>query len=149
MEIIRRNTDYALRALVYLAKMQGNPVFVRKVAEEVNVSEDFLRKIFQKLTDAGVVRSHRGPKGGFSIGKTVETITVLEVMETLQGSVAINKCFLGKDTCENFDSCELKDKLVGVQQGLLDFLSGVTIAQLLSAGAGDVADNPATTRKRG
>jgi Rrf2 family protein len=134
MEFIRRNTDYALRALVHLAqKKQEDVVFVRTIAKEENVSEDFLRKIFQTLTEAGIVNSHRGPKGGFSLAKAPGEITVLEVMEALQGPVVINRCFLGKDYCSNFSRCELKDRLIGVQKGMLNFLNSITIAHLLSA----------------
>jgi len=150
MEFIRRNTDYALRALVHLAqKNREEIIFIRTIADEENVSEDFLRKIFQTLGEAGIVNSHRGPKGGFSLAKAPGSITVLEVMEALQGPVAINRCFLGKDSCSNFSRCALKDKLISVQQGMLDFLSSVTVADLLSA-EGEKTDKTLTgERKRG
>jgi len=134
MEFIKRNTDYALRALVYLAqKESGSTAFVRTIAEEENVSKDFLRKILQILAEVGLVESHRGPKGGFSLAKDPDKITVLEVMEALQGPVAINRCFLGKDFCPNYDQCELKSRLIGIQETILNFLNGITLAQLLSA----------------
>ncbi len=138
MEIIRRNTDYALRALVHLAQSKRREIiFVRTIAQEQNVSEDYLRKILQTLAEVGLVQSHRGPKGGFSIAKAPEAITVLEVMEALQGPVVVNRCFLGNDSCSNFDVCQLKDRLTGVQKGLLDFLDSVTIAHLLAAEKGN------------
>jgi len=137
MEFIRRNTDYGLRALIYLAR-EGtyNAVPVRNIAEEEDVSEDFLRKIFQALAEAKIVRSHRGSKGGFSIIKEPKDISVLEVMEALQGPIAINRCFLGKDSCPNFNKCQLQERLIIVQEGLKDFLAGISIASLLTAEAG-------------
>lgn len=147
MEFIRRNTDYGLRALVYLAREGvNNAIPVRNIAEEEGVSEDFLRKIFQTLAEAKIVRSHRGSKGGFSITKEAKDISVLEVMDALQGPIAINRCFLGKDSCPNFNKCQLKDRLIIVQEGLQDFLGSISIASLLIAEE-DAAD--LTLKKRG
>jgi len=140
MEFIRRNTDYGLRALVYLVKRGADQaVPVRNIAEAEGVSEDFLRKIFQTLAEAEIVKSHRGSRGGYSITKEPEDISILEVMEALQGPIAINRCFLGKDSCPNFNKCQLKEKLTTIQEGLHDFFSGISIADLLLA-KGDTAD---------
>lgn len=131
MEFIRRNTDYALRALVQMGKRPlGEIHLVSTVARETDVPEDFLRKILQKLYRAGILKSHRGPKGGFSLAKEPESVTVLEVMEALQGPVVVNRCFLGRKACPKFTQCDLRENLMGVQQNMLELFNGVTVARL-------------------
>lgn len=131
MEFIRRNTDYGIRALVYMSKRPKDHIFlVKHLAQEAEVSDEFLRKILQKLANVGIVKSHRGPQGGFSLAKDPEKITVLEVMEVLQGPVAINRCFLGKSACPNYSTCEIKDNLTGAQREMLEILDRITIADL-------------------
>ncbi len=134
MEFIKRNTDYALRALVYLAQKEPETVVdVHTIAEQGQVSEDFLRKILQVLGNAGIVRSHRGPRGGFSLARSAADITILDVMEALQGPVAINRCFLGRDRCANLRECDLRNRLVDVQDTIVEFLNDIDLAKLASA----------------
>lgn len=131
MEIIRRNTDYALRALAAMSNgSSGKVFFVRDIADDQKIPQPYLHKIFQRLAQAEIVRSHRGPSGGFSLAKRPKDITVKEVIEAVQGPVAINRCFLGDEACPNIKECLLKYRLVELQADLLDYLDGVTIAKL-------------------
>ncbi len=132
MEFIRRNTDYALRALSYMATYPAGTVFsVPEVARAEQIPEGFLRKIFQKLAVADIVTSHRGPRGGFSLAHDPGEITALEIVEAIQGPVAVNRCLLGRDACERWDVCRLRQSWVGIQEGLVAFLKGVTIKGLV------------------
>lgn len=131
MEFIRRNTDYALRALSHMAIHPAGKVFpVSEVAEAEQVPEGFLRKILQKLAGAGIVVSHRGPRGGFSLAREPEEVTAREVVETVQGPIAINRCLLGRDACERWDTCRLRTSWNGIQEGFTSFLEGVTLKSL-------------------
>ena len=131
MELIRRNTDYALRALVLMAKDRTGDVYVvTRLANEARVPEDFLRKTLQRLDKAGIIESKRGPKGGFQLSKDPARISVLDVMEAVQGPLAVNRCFLKDIGCDNFNRCELKEKLIGAQQHMVDLFKSVTIREL-------------------
>ncbi len=142
MEFIRRNTDYGIRALVYMSRKPKDCIFlVRHLAGEVEVSDDFLRKILQKLANASIVKSHRGPQGGFSLTRDPKEITVLDIMEALQGPVAINQCFLGVSACPNYSSCEIKENLEGIQEEMLAILSKVTIADLAGKPSNSMGKN--------
>ena len=79
MEIIRRNTDYAIRALVHLAINSGQVVSAGEIAASQEVPLDFLQKILQKFVRKGLVRSHRGIQGGFSLSREPGQVTVLEL----------------------------------------------------------------------
>ena len=132
MEIIRRKTDYALRCLVNLAEAgQDKVVSVHTLAEREDVPEDLLQKIMQALAAAGLVSPRRGRTGGFSLAKSPDQINVLDVLETLQGTFAINRCFLGDGHCRHQNVCWLRNKLKAIQEEMMAFFQGVTIADLL------------------
>ena len=97
MNILRQNTDYALRAMANLAGRYGSgSVSTRRISDEEGISYEFTAKIMQNLHAAGLVTSTMGPKGGFSLAKAPDEITLLEVVSALQGEVCVNKCFLQK-----------------------------------------------------
>ena len=132
MEIIRRKTDYALRCLVNLAEAgQDTIVSVHTLAQKEDVPEDLLQKIMQALSAAGIVSPRRGRTGGFSLAKSPHQINVLDVLETLQGTFAVNRCFLGDDRCRHQDVCWLRNKLKAIQDEMVAFFQGITITDLL------------------
>lgn len=132
MEIIRRSTDYGLRALVYIANgSEGVPLQASEISEAENLSEEYIQKILRALSEAGILAVHRGPAGGFELARSPADITLLDVMEVLQGPVAINKCLLGKDACPNAERCSVRARWTGMQAQLLGFLRSMTLADLL------------------
>jgi Rrf2 family protein len=89
----------------------------------------------QKLSRAGIVSSQRGAVGGFSLTRKADKIKVLEVMEALQGPVAINRCFLGR-SCPRFNDCELQENLRKPQLELVNVLGKTTLEQLAEGKSG-------------
>ena len=114
--------DYGLHGMLYLAaKPLGKIVPLSEIAEEQEVPEKFLAKIFQSLAKSGLVKSHRGVKGGFSIGKPPDVITVKEVLESIQGPYFVAKCLRDPELCPDKDTCAVRrlmkltqDKILGV-----------------------------------
>ena len=135
MELIRRKTDYALRCLAILAEAPaGSLVSVHYLAETEEIPEDLLHKIMQSLGRAKLVRATRGRTGGFRLARSPERITVIKVLDVLQGPFAWSRCFLSTDRCIRQDVCWLRKKLVAIQEELMGFFRGVTIADLVSQG---------------
>jgi Rrf2 family protein len=108
---------------------------IRSLAQETKIPAAFLRKIMQKLNRAGMVSSQRGPVGGFSLTRKPGRIKVLEVMEALQGPVAINRCFLER-SCPRFNKCELRENLRKPQLELVSVLGKMTLEQLAEGKSG-------------
>lgn len=131
MEIIRRNTDYGIRALVYLAANPENVTTARDIADTMEIPIGFLQKIMQKFVHKGLVISHRGTHGGFSLGKNPDQITVLDIVETLQGKPTMNKCFLGKEACPRAAKCKLKNTWLQMEQKILSFMEETTLQDLV------------------
>ncbi|NPV54188.1 MAG: Rrf2 family transcriptional regulator [Firmicutes bacterium] len=138
MEFIRRNTDYALRALVYMAGQPSRDVFsIAEIAAAENIPEEFLRKIFRKLVGTGLLVSTRGSRGGFSLGRDPRDITAREIVEAIQGPIAVNRCLLGRDACERWDTCKLRESWVGIQREFVGFLESITLEGLTRQQYGD------------
>lgn len=131
MEFIRRGTDYALRCLTYMACFPEGEVFiVASVAKKRKVSPKFLHKIFQRLTRAGILASHRGLQGGFSIARDPANITVRNIVEILQGPIAFNRCLNGRDKCDRSRTCSIKKNLDAIQKEFIDALDKLTLKRL-------------------
>jgi len=134
MDIIRKNTDYALRLMVNLAERYGKGVVSsRTLAEEEGVTYFLACKLLQKLSNAGFVKSEMGPKGGFYLCIPPSKITLAMVIDTIQGPVSLNSCLLGINVCPNQPTCPISKKLSELQNYIDDFLRKITLEDLLKA----------------
>ncbi len=138
MPLINRDTDYAVRALTRLGRT-GEVTAVSELAEAEGAPEVFLRKIMQKLNRAGIVESRQGPFGGYRLSKHPRDVTVLDVLEAVQGPIQVNLCFGRPDSCSKVNSCPLRRHLSRLSQSINGWLEQITLA--------DVSDGAA--RKRG
>ena len=134
MELIRKDTDYAMRALVQLAQHgQQEPVPTGVLARSQDIPLHFAQKILRRLKRAGIIEGRMGSKGGFSLARSAGQIDLLEVVEAIQGPVTVRECCLGLDTCPRRPSCPISAKLVEVQTNLLDSLKNITLADISEA----------------
>jgi Rrf2 family protein len=130
---ITRSGEYGLRGLVFLAKQPPEKVIlVSEISRKQNIPETFLAKIFQRLSKAGLLRSFRGAKGGFMLGKPAGEITMKEIIETLEGPIALNRCLLKKGECEEEEICPLHPVWEEVQRRFLDILENTTMEDIVN-----------------
>jgi len=105
---ISRKIDYGLRAMIYLASIPPESVVpFREIARQMMVPEDFLAKILKTLVDQGLVRSTRGPHGGYALARSPSDVSFLDVIEAVEGPVAINVCLDGEDPCAKASACTM------------------------------------------
>ncbi|MHC4680583.1 MAG: RrF2 family transcriptional regulator [Planctomycetota bacterium] len=127
VDVVRRNTDYALRLIVNLARHHGNgPVSTRTAAKEEGVPYQLACKLMQRLHKSELVKSCMGPRGGFSLGREPSQISLREVVETIQGPISINRCLLAADACQRQRYCGARTKLAELQRYVRDFLDRIT-----------------------
>jgi Rrf2 family iron-sulfur cluster assembly transcriptional regulator len=120
---ITREGDYGIRSVLYLARQPFKKVsFVNEISEEYKIPRSFLAKILQKLVKAKLVRSYRGVKGGFSLAKQAREISVLDVLEAIEGKLAINVCLEDKKKCSFSKHCPTHFLWNSVQTKVLDTL---------------------------
>ena len=110
----------------------GNePVSTRTISVEEDISYQLACKLMQKLQNAGLVKSCMGPKGGFRLTREPSMITLLEIVEAIQGQISLNRCLLGVDACPKQKGCTVRARLVGLQECIYGYLSGITLDELL------------------
>ena len=134
MDILRRNTDYALRMMVNLAShFNGELMSARQLASEGNFSYQLGCKLLQKLHKAKLVRSSMGPKGGFALSRESSKITLMQIITVIQGGIRLNRCLLGGDGCEFEPECEISTKLVCLQLCIDGYLEGITLDEIVQS----------------
>lgn len=103
--------QHALRALIYLAsKNTTKPVLVREIAEAANVPKQSLAKILHGLRNKGLVKSTKGPGGGYQLARPAREMRVVEVIEAVDGPIDLAKsCVLGLDECSDDAYCALHE----------------------------------------
>jgi Rrf2 family protein len=129
---ITRQTEYAVRGLQELARRNGDaPVQLKSIARNCDVSEAFLAKIFQMLSQQHIVKSHRGVKGGFSLGRSPADITLRDIVEVCEGGIALNHCLRETSRCENAEDCTMSDAWAKAQEALVGALERTRLADLI------------------
>lgn len=129
---ITRQTEYAIRGLQELARRNGDaPVQLKSIARNCEVSEAFLAKIFQMLSQQHIVKSHRGVKGGFSLGRTPDEITLRDIVEVCEGGIALNHCLRQTNRCEHAETCNMTGAWAKAQTALVEALDQTRLGDLL------------------
>lgn len=130
---ITRQTEYAIRGLQELSRRNGDaPVQLKVIAGACEVSEAFLAKIFQMLAQSGIVKSHRGVKGGFSLGRPAEEISIAEIVEVCEGGIILNHCLRNLDPCRDAGSCKVAPVWREAQEALAGALGRTSLADVCS-----------------
>lgn len=131
MELSRKG-EYAIKGILFLAAVHRDRICIlSEIADEVKVPQTSLAKIFQQFTKAGLVKSFRGTHGGFALGRPARSITLREVIESVECGVTVNHCVVGSETCGRTDSCGMHPVWADVQQKVSSMLERVTLEDLL------------------
>ncbi len=131
---LTRGAGYGTLGILYLARQpRDRVVLISEIAQAEGVPESYLAKIFQGLSKAGLVRSHRGARGGFSLARLPQEITLRQVIEAIEGPVALNRCLDPRQGCERSATCSLQTALAQAQEALLAALDQVTLHSLAEA----------------
>jgi Rrf2 family protein len=133
MKLITRDSDYALRALLFLAKHKGVKVSVNDLVRELQIPRPFLRKIFQVLNKEEILRSFKGSGGGFLLAKPLNEIFLLDLMRILQGEFRLNECFFKKAKCPNIKNCLLRRKITNIEKYVISQLKNINLASLIKS----------------
>lgn len=132
MDILRRNTDYALRMMIHLTNSTPDkPASTKQISNAQDIPYPLACKLMQKLNKAKLVTSKMGAKGGFHLGKAPEKINLLDVIAAIQGPVKLNRCLINPKSCKRQPQCAVSAKLRKLQKTIDSFLKDVTLAELM------------------
>jgi Rrf2 family transcriptional regulator, iron-sulfur cluster assembly transcription factor len=125
---------YALRAVISLAQSssEGQPVSIKSISEREDISAEFLEQIFFKLRKADVIRSVRGPGGGFFFARPLSEITLMDIIEASGEGLGISPCACGKKgPCDRVEDCPAFPVWRAMDGHLRDFAEAHTIADMM------------------
>lgn len=131
LNLLNRDSDYALRALAYIAGKKGEPVSVKEITEELNIPRAFLRKSLQTLNLKGILFSKKGKNGGFTLARKASDISLKDVIEAFQGDFSLNECLLKKEICPERDRCILRKKIKKIEELVEKELQSTDIGSLM------------------
>ena len=132
---ITRQADYAVRAVLYLARLGENErAATSQVAKEQHIPPSFLAKIISQLSIAGLLHTSRGARGGVTLARDPKEITLLEVIEAIDGPIMLNECVGEQGTCLFEEDCPLRPVWCEAQSELVTRLKSTDFAMMISSG---------------
>lgn len=143
---ISRAGEYGVLGLLHLIRQPaGQPVMIDAVSRDETIPKSFLAKIFQDLAKAGLLRSQRGAGGGFVLARPADQITVLEVIEAIDGRIALQRCLGDEPECDRREACALCSLFVEAQDRLKEVFARTSMAELARQQAAKAPLRPAGT----
>ncbi len=132
MKIFRKDADYAVRALIFLALRESRePIPAGSLAVELGLPVNYLRRICSTLTGAGFLETREGKHGGVILAVKPGTINLLNLVELFQGPPEISDCTFRKKLCPNRKTCVLRKRILGIESDLAERFRTITIQTLL------------------
>ncbi|MDC7127323.1 MAG: Rrf2 family transcriptional regulator [Spirochaetales bacterium] len=128
---------YGLRAILKLAEQKDNkPLAISSIATDEQISPEFLEQIFYKMKKSGIIKSTRGPGGGFSIAKPVNEITLSDILKSVGEPVMLSPCSTEetKDNCSRIENCPAYCIWQDVSEHLNEYFSSLTLEEIMKKG---------------
>lgn len=128
---LTRAGEYAIRCVLYLSQHRDRTVIARKeIAEAMDIPAQFLGKVAQQLAKAGLIAIRQGAHGGYELVGSPEKITLLAVIEAIDGEIYLNDCIHRPDSCDRQCYCSVHPVWEKARRQLRDTLAGTTLARL-------------------
>ncbi len=143
--LFSRECEYALQAVLYLALQQEDGMTsIKTLTRKLDIPYHFLAKILQRLTKKGLLRSLKGPTGGFALALPAEQITLFHIIEAVDGAGFMDTCVLGFAECSGRNPCSVHDQWGSMRTSIHAMLVTKSIAQMARE-----TKKPEYTTKRG
>jgi len=126
---ITRQADYAVRAVHYLAQLEPDKrAATSQIAQEQRIPPSFLAKIVSQLSIAGLIQTARGARGGVTLARPAEQVSILDVIEAIDGPMLLNECTGNPHSCPFEGKCPLHEVWCETRKMMHDKLSTATFA---------------------
>ncbi len=125
-------TRYGMRAIIELAQYEGTrPLQLKTIAERQEISIKYLEQLMGLLRSAGLVRSVRGSKGGYALGRPQDQIRVSDIFRCLEGTVTTTECVEDKDVCHRSADCVARELWMEIEASIHNVLESITLADMV------------------
>ncbi len=123
--------EYAVRAMMHMSSLPFRTIVqIADISRQWDIPDNFLRKIVAQLSKSGLLLSHRGSGGGVTLARTADSITLLDVIEAVEGKMFLNKCLIGPDACSRSARCAVHIVWCEAQQQMRQILNKRSLAEL-------------------
>jgi len=129
--LITRETDYAVRTVLYLARSAKSSASVAEISHAMQIPKSFLAKLLQRLVRGHILSSARGVNGGFQLARKPSAITLLSIIEAMQGPAGINVCAINSSRCKLSPTCVVHPVWVKIRSDVEKKLTRETIGKLI------------------
>jgi Rrf2 family protein len=131
MKLLTKETDYAARAVMNLAKQADGFLSSRDISAQENIPLHFLRRILQALIKAGYVESKEGVTGGVRLKAKPGDIKIADLIRLFQGDIELAECMFKKRICSNRKTCVLRKRIKRIESMVTREFEGITVQDLL------------------
>jgi len=131
VHLVTKETDYAVRALLLLAKTQERFVASREIAARQQIPLPYLRSVLGKLKREKIIECREGIKGGARLAQSPKTITLFALVRIFQGNLSLTGCLFGRKLCGNQSFCPLRKRLLAIETTVAKELGAITLAHLM------------------
>jgi len=132
MQLLTKQTDYAIRVLIYLTLNENGFVSANKISEREKIPYQFLRRILQILSKKNLVESKKGVAGGVKIKTDANNICIIDIIKHFQGNIKLSSCMFRRKLCENRNKCVLRARLKKIEDIITQQFKDITIASLVN-----------------
>ena len=129
--ILSKTCNYGIKAAIYVSLQEDRKyVPIREISGELNISFHFLTKILQILTKRNIMISFRGPRGGVSLARPAHSISLIEVIEAIDGPVIFHDCVLGLEHCGEDRPCPIHSRWEPIRESLKKLFQDASLASM-------------------
>lgn len=126
---LSKKADYALIAMTHLTVKPGSSS-AREIAEQFDIPIELMAKVLQRLTRRGLLASQQGTRGGYQLAKAASAITIADVIQAIDGPVAVTACSAHAERCGQFAKCNVRDPLWKIREIIVSALRTTTVSEL-------------------
>jgi len=130
---LSKKADYALMAMKHLAiKSDAGPssTSAREIAEQYDIPIELMAKVLQRLARSGLLTSHQGTRGGYTLSRSTASISVADIIQAIDGPLTVTACSTQDEGCEQFEKCNVRDPLWRIKDRILSALSTCSLAEI-------------------
>ena len=130
--IYSRSSEYAIRAALYLGKIDdGKCAMAKEIAETESIPAHFLAKLLQQLARKGLLRSQKGPSGGFCLRKSAKDVRLIDIVDAVDGLNHYAQCIVGLPECNERMGCPMHNSWIDLHSRIMDYLRRNTVESLV------------------
>jgi Rrf2 family protein len=145
---LSKKADYALMAMKHLAvNTDSGAASAREIAEHYDIPVELMAKVLQRLARRGLLTSHQGTRGGYSLARPATRMSVADVIQAIDGPLTVTACSTHQDSCDQYSKCNVRDPLWRIKDRILASLAACSIFEMATDAPPEIAVPVSVSRR--